>query len=383
MQPETTLTRPVWIGTQQAFNMLIKELKKQTRIAVDTEANSLYAYHERVCLIQFSTSETDYLLDPLALANLSALEEIFANPKIEKVFHAVDYDVYGLNRDFGFSIHNLFDTMIAARTLGYKSLGLGSLLKEKFGIELDKRFQKANWGERPLPEDLVDYARLDTRYLLALRDELEGDLRQQGRWELAHEDFVRASQVNGHNGDPRERWQRVSGQQDLTRRQQTILHELCLARERLAQKLDRPLFKVISDRHLLALAQNAPQKMDELKDSGLSERQVHRVGRIMLEAVQRGKSASLVRAAESERIPDTVMKRLQLLKTWRKEAAAELKVESDVILPRITMQTIAEQNPPDSAALAAIMRESPWRLAHYGEGILNALHNRQKKETKK
>jgi ribonuclease D len=383
MQPETTLTRPVWIGTQQAFNMLIKELKKQTRIAVDTEANSLYAYHERVCLIQFSTSDTDYLLDPLALANLSALEEIFANPKIEKVFHAVDYDVYGLNRDFGFSIHNLFDTMIAARTLGYKSLGLGNLLKDKFGIELDKRFQKANWGERPLPEELVDYARLDTRYLLALRDELERDLRQQGRWELAHEDFVRASQVNGHNGDPRERWQRISGVQDLTRRQQTILHELCLARERLAQKLDRPLFKVISDRHLLALAQNAPQKMAELKDSGLSERQVHRVGKIMLEAVRRGKSAPLVRAAESERMPDTVMKRLQLLKTWRKEAAAELKVESDVILPRITMQAIAEQNPADSAALAAIMRESPWRLAQYGQGILNALHNPPKKESPK
>jgi ribonuclease D len=383
MQPETTLTRPVWIGTQHALNMLIKELKKQTRIAVDTEANSLYAYHERVCLIQFSTSDTDYLLDPLALANLSALEEIFASPEIEKVFHAVDYDVYGLNRDFGFSIHNLFDTMIAARTMGYKSLGLGNLLKEKFGIELDKRFQKANWGQRPLPEDLVDYARLDTRYLLALRDELEQDLRQHGRWELAHEDFVRASQVNGHNGDPRERWQRVSGQQDLNRRQQTILHELCLARERIAEKLDRPLFKVISDRHLLALAQNAPQKMAELKDSGLSERQVHRVGRIMLEAVQRGKSASLVRAAESERMPEAVMKRLQQLKAWRKETAEELKVESDVILPRITMQAIAEQNPADSASLSAIMRESPWRLSHYGEGILNALHNPPKKESHK
>jgi hypothetical protein len=160
--------------------------------------------------------QTDYLVDPLSIANLYPLEEIFANPAIEKVFHAVDYDVYGLNRDYGFSINNLFDTMIAARTLGYTSLGLGNLLNEKFGIELNKRFQKADWGQRPLPEDLIDYARLDTHYLLDLRDALDAELRQKGRWELAHEDFLRASQVNGHNGDPRERWQRISGQQDLT-----------------------------------------------------------------------------------------------------------------------------------------------------------------------
>ena len=374
MLAETTLTRPVWVGTQQALALLVQELQKHSRIAVDTEANSLHAYHERVCLIQFSTTDTDYLVAPLSIANLSSLEEIFANPSIEKAFHAVDYDVYGLNRDYGFTINNLFDTMIAARTLGYKSLGLGNLLKEKFGIELNKRFQKADWGQRPLPEDLIDYARLDTRYLLDLRDSLERELREKGRWELAHEDFVRASQVNVHNGDPRERWQRISGHQDLTRRQQTILHELCLARERIAQKLDRPLFKVISDRHLLALAEKAPQKMLELAELGLSERQIHRLGRPILEAIQRGQSASLVRAAEMDRTPEAILNRLQRLKTWRKETAGELEVESDVILPRVTMQAIAESNPRSEQDLAAIMRESPWRLAHYGPGILKALH---------
>jgi ribonuclease D len=380
MHSETTLTRPVWIGTQQALNMLIKELNRQTRIAVDTEANSLHAYHERVCLIQFSTSQTDYLLDPLSITNLSPLEEIFSNPQIEKVFHAVDYDVYGLNRDYGFSINNLFDTMIAARTLGYKSLGLSSLLKEKFEIELDKRFQKADWGQRPLPEDLIDYARLDTRYLLALRDKLEEELRQEGRWDLAQEDFVRASQVNGHNGDPRERWQRISGHQDLDRRQQTILHELCLARERIAEKLDRPLFKVISDRHLLTLAQNIPAKMAELKENGLSDRQIHRMGKTMLEAVQRGKTTPLVRATEAERQPDAVVSRLQKLKNWRKETATKLGVESDVILSRITMQTIADQNPANYNELAVIMREFPWRLSQYGESILDTLHTSKKQE---
>jgi ribonuclease D len=382
MLAETTLAKPVWVATQQSLNLLAKELQQQTRIAVDTEANSLHAYHERVCLIQFSTASTDYLVDPLSITNLSPLEPIFASPKIEKIFHAVDYDVYGLNRDYGFTINNLFDTMIAARTLGYTSLGLGNLLKEKFGIELNKRFQKADWGQRPLPEDLIDYARLDTHYLIGLRDELERELREHGRWELAHEDFVRASQVNGHNGDPRERWQRISGQQDLTRRQQTILHELCLARERIAEKLDRPLFKVIGDHHLLLLAQNTPQKLTELTEMGLSERQIHRIGRPMLEAIQRGQNSSLVRATEIDRLPESVLNRLQHLKAWRKQTAIELKVESDVILPRITMQTIAERNPRSFDELASIMRESPWRLAHYGEGILNALQEKKSSSEK-
>ncbi|MDX9991317.1 MAG: HRDC domain-containing protein [Anaerolineales bacterium] len=373
MLPETTLTKPVWVGGQNALALLVQDLEKQTRIAVDTEANSLHAYHERVCLIQFSTNETDYLVDPFSITNLSPLEKIFSNPHIEKVFHAVDYDVYGLNRDFGFTINNLFDTMIAARTLGYKTLGLGNLLKEKFGIELNKRFQKADWGQRPLPDDLIDYARLDTRYLLALRDSLELELRQKGRWSLAHEDFLRASQVNGHNGDPRERWQKVSGQQDLTRRQKTILHELCLARERIAEKLDRPLFKVISDHHLLALAQNAPQKQSELSELGLSERQVHRLARPMLEAIQRGKKAPLVRAAELDRSSEAVLNRLQRLKAWRKETAAKLEVESDVILSRTAMQAIADKNPRSEQDLAEIMSESPWRLAHYGPDLLKAL----------
>jgi ribonuclease D len=382
MLPETTLTQPAWVGTQQALQTLVDDLKQQTRVAVDTEANSLHAYHERVCLIQFSTPETDYLVDPLSIANLSPLEAIFADSKIEKVFHAVDYDVYGLNRDYGFSINNLFDTMIAARTLGYTSLGLGNLLHEKFGIELNKRFQKADWGQRPLPDDLIDYARLDTHYLLDLRDALEVELHQKGRWELAHEDFLRASQVNGHNGDPRERWQRISGQQDLNRRQQTILHELCLARERIAEKLDRPLFKVISDRHLLALAQNAPQKMSELGELGLSERQIHRLGRTMLEAIQRGQSTRLVHAAEMERAPEAVLNRLQRLKSWRKQAAEQLGVESDVILSRVTMQAIAEKNPHTDQELAEIMHESPWRLAQYGADILKALRTPLAKKPK-
>jgi ribonuclease D len=139
-------------------------------VAVDTESNSLFAYREQVCLVQFSTTQADFLVDPLALADLTPLAPLFADPKIEKVFHAAEYDLLCLKRDFGFSFANLFDTMLAGRILGRKEIGLGAMLEAFYGVQADKRHQRANWGQRPLPAPLLEYATLDTHYLIPLRD---------------------------------------------------------------------------------------------------------------------------------------------------------------------------------------------------------------------
>src|SRR5690606_29531 len=131
----------------------------------DTESNSLYAYRERVCLIQLSTRSRDYILDPLIIVDMSPLAPLLADPGVEKVFHAAEYDLICLHRDYGFIVNNLFDTMVAARICGYKAIGLGSLLSEFLGVELDKRHQRDDWGERPLPPDSLRYAQMDTHYL--------------------------------------------------------------------------------------------------------------------------------------------------------------------------------------------------------------------------
>ncbi len=111
-------TLPVLITRPGPLKDLAADLSRQSLVAVDTESNSLHAYREQVCLIQFSTEETDYLVDPLALDDLSSLGPIFANPDIEKIFHAAEYDLICLKRDFGFQFANLFDTMVAASILG-------------------------------------------------------------------------------------------------------------------------------------------------------------------------------------------------------------------------------------------------------------------------
>jgi len=170
------LLPPIWVDRQHLFDRMIMDLSVQPRIAVDTESNSLHAYREQVCLVQFSTPATDYILDPFVFNDLSALGPLFGNRAQEKIFHAAEYDLICLTRDFGFEFANLFDTMYAARVLGYSLVGLDNMLFEKLGIKLDKRHQKADWGARPLTPSQIDYARLDTHYLFRLRDILEKEL---------------------------------------------------------------------------------------------------------------------------------------------------------------------------------------------------------------
>ncbi len=260
------LPKPIMVTTPEALQRLAAALAREPIVAVDTESNSLYAYQEQVCLIQFSTPEADYLVDPLALKDLAPLGPIFASDEIEKVFHAAEYDVMTLKRDFGFEFRRLFDTMLAARILGWKHIGLGSVLEVEFGVTVNKKYQRANWGKRPLPEEMLAYARLDTHYLIPLRDRLLEELRAADRWDLAREDFRRLREVDGHQpaDDTASCW-RVSGAYDLSPQKAAVLQALCEFRAGVARSIDRPLFKVINDRSLLAVAERCPHNLRELE----------------------------------------------------------------------------------------------------------------------
>ena len=364
---QQTLPPPVWVDRQDKFDQMVAELSAQLRVAVDTESNSLHAFRERVCLIQFSTPQKDYVVDPLVLQDLSALEPIFANPKIEKIFHAAEYDLLCLKRDYGFEFANLFDTMQAARILGYAFVGLDNLLAEKYGVKIDKRHQKADWGARPLTSAQVDYARFDTHYLFRLRDLLEGELREKERWELALEDFALACRVNEpkeKNGDSA--WKRFAGRKDLSTRELTIISELCLCRDRIAEKLDRPVFKVISDDILLDIARKLPEKDVDLAGIGLSTKQIQLWGRDILAATRRGVESPPVKREQAQRPSDALLKRLEKLKVWRKKVAKEMSVESDIILPKTLVNSLAEKPPKNLQELETALSGTPTRFGKYG-----------------
>jgi len=364
------ISPPVWVDTNAAFEALVADLQSRPRIAVDTESNSLHAYREQVCLVQFSTPETDYLVDPLAPIDLGSLAPIFAEPRIEKIFHAAEYDLICLRRDFGFSFANIFDTMQAERILGYEKVGLDAALENYFGVTVNKRYQKADWGARPLARDLLEYARFDTHYLIPLRDQLKAELEAQGRWTLALEDFRRACRVNGNHAERVEAWERFASRRDLSPRELTILRELIALREQIAEKLDRPPFKVVGDEKLIAIARAIPTTKKELADLGLGERQLSRWGAQILSAVGRGAESPLVKRKPAQRPDEAVLRRLEALKAWRKKVAEQLGVESDIILPRPYLLSLAERGGSD---LKAILESSSSRLEQYGAQILEVL----------
>ena len=368
---KNTLPQPKYIDHRKDLENLARDLANEPIVAIDTESNSLYAYQEQVCLIQFSTPSQDYLLDPLALPDLEILAPIFENPEIEKIFHAAEYDLICLKRDFGFQFINLFDTLIAARILGYAKVGLGNMLDQKFGVKVNKKFQKANWGKRPLDQDMLNYARLDTHYLIEMRTMLKNELKEKNYWQLAQEDFdIGASMEGINNRTPLPIWERVGGRQKMPPRQATILNELCLEREQLAKKLKRPSFKIVGNKRLIQLAEEEPRSYHELEKNILTPRQSSRFGKAFLAAIQCGQKADLVKRTPSRRHGDIYKHRYEALRQWRKNKAITLKVESDIVLPRFLMERIAKEDPQNSEALAKIMAISRWRLEKYGEELL-------------
>jgi ribonuclease D len=353
---------------------LAEKLLKEPSVAVDTESNSLYVYQEQVCLIQFSTPHQDYLVDPLALDDLSPLASLFESESIEKVFHAAEYDLICLKRDYDFKFNNLFDTMIASRTLGRKQVGLGSILKAEYDVDVNKRYQRADWGQRPLPPDLLAYARLDTHFLLPLRRLLKDELVQSGRWELVEEEFRRLCGVTPRpsRGVAENVW-RINGARDLDPQHIAVLQELCLFRDRIARTKNWPVFKVMGDKVLYAIAEAAPRDRRALERIEGTEWAARRYRDGLLKAVRVGLQADPPVRPRSPRPSSDYLDRIDALRDWRKQEARKLGVDSDVILPKDMMTSIARENPQSRQELANVMSAAPERETRYGAGILAAL----------
>jgi len=381
LQPDNNRTQsqqPIWIDTPSNLEQLYNHLCGERIVAVDTESDSLYSYFEKVCLIQFSTHKADYLVDPLSM-DISCLAEFFADPSVQKVFHAAEYDILSLKRDCDFTFANLFDTMLAAKILGWSRYGLGNILREHFGVTLDKRFQRYNWGQRPLSQKALDYARLDTHYLLPLRKIQQGELQRQHRQREAAEAFERQTQVlpSPKMFNPDDFW-RIKGSRDLKPKQRAVLRELFIVRDHIARRIDRPPFKVMNDSTLVALARRQPASPDDLKlIKGLSKNVLQHDSTDILEAIQTGRSVSPPRySGYSNHRPDgDTLNRYETLRHWRNTLAGERGVEPDVIISNETLMHIARRNPKNLNALTKMKSLGDWQREVYGQALLDVLKN--------
>jgi ribonuclease D len=365
------------IETQEDLERLVDTLNDQSLIAIDTESNSLYAYQEQVCLIQLSTRSHDYIVDPLMIQDMRPLGKLTKFKHTEIVFHAAEYDIMCMKRDFGFEFNNLFDTMMAARICGIKLVGLGNLLKHYAGITVDKSHQKDNWGKRPLAAESLQYAQMDTHYLPFLRDELYNELKSLGRLDEAAESFEAICDVPAStrkSSDPEGFW-KIGTPNMLNATETLILRELYDLRESISQQENLPSFRVLSNKILVALSRSTPSTIAEVKlIKGISPRQIRKYGQDIISAIKRGMRANELPPPPRNEAPDSIiMDRYTALHLWRKERAIERGVESDVIITKQTLWDLAYSAPDKLDDLQTIKGLGPWRLSAYGEEILKVL----------
>jgi len=378
---KSALPPPITVDTPLKLIATVALLGRETLLALDTESNSLHAYQERVCLIQVSTRKHDYIIDPLMLSrdDLRPFGMLLADPSIEKVFHAAEYDLLCLKRDYGFMVENLFDTMIAARVSGLKETGLGNLVRNFFNIEMDKTHQRDDWGERPLPDDSLLYAQMDTHYLPILRDQLLARLGQEGRLEEAREWFDEVAHFPP--GKPRQHdthsfW-RLALPNQLPLEQCAILQAVYDTRERIAQRRDMPPFKIVADQTLVNIARTVPlpTRVHDLRHiSGIAQSQSERYGEALIEAVRAGLSAPLPKPPPPDPPADPLMvERYSALREWRKGRAAQRGVEADVIVSKDALWMLAERAPTSVEAIGNLRGFGAWRRESYGAEVIAVL----------
>ncbi|MEZ4483591.1 MAG: ribonuclease D [Syntrophotaleaceae bacterium] len=354
------------------------QLRQEPVIAVDLEADSLHSYQDKVCLLQFSTPSATVLVDPLAIGDLSSLKSVLADQEVRKIFHAADYDIRCLHRDFDIEIRGLFDTMLACQLLGEPKVGLADVLNKYLGVELDKRYQRADWSKRPLEEGMIRYAAEDTRHLHKLTELLETQLVAKGRRAWAEEEFALLEQVR-HNSSDGPLFLRFKKAGTLERRQLAVLEELLQWRNKEAQRRDCPPFKVLNNAPLLEVARSMPSNMRALSEvEGMVPRLAQRYGGVLLAAVEAGRGVPEAelpvypRGELRQRDPEAEA-RVLLLKKWRAQKAAELAMDPGVLINNALLEEIARRQPTCVADLVELESMKNWQREVLGEGVVRAL----------
>ena len=330
------------------FLDLCNTLERCDRIAIDTEADSMHHYPERVCLVQVATPQSTYLLDPLALVDLSPLGPVIVNPRVVKLLHGADYDVRGLNRDWGLTFTNLFDTHIAARFLGLERVGLAALLLDLLGIDIpkDRRIQRADWSKRPLDDRALEYAAADVCHLFNLHDILTERLRELGRMEWVREECERQCEVRHTPQDLRDFVLALPESRKLDSRHRAVLLALYRYREEQARRLDRPPSHVLPPEALAAVATDPAAPLES--HPTLNTKLARRFGRDIRAVVNEGLSGpSLERPAPTMpprgRPTQAQTRKLAALKTWRNVEAQTLGVHVSLVWPMRSLERLARE----------------------------------------
>jgi ribonuclease D len=375
----------IHIQSAREADPLAAELTRTTRLALDCEAAGFHRYSDRLCLLQLSAERATWVIDPLAFDPSELLRKPLEDPTVAVVMHGADFDLRLLRRDLGIGLRGLFDTQIAAQLLGEETLGLAGLLESRLGVRLSKKYQRADWAERPLQEPMLEYAADDTRYLMPLADRLREELATAGRLAWAEEECRALETVAGsvvETADPEDPVVRIRGARHLSARQVTALREALAWRDEIARARDRAPFRVIAEEPLveavaawpktvadLAGIKGFPARLAEEEGAGL----VGRLARVAalpdheLRPYPRG-----TRHGPGRTTPE--MEALaEKLKGIRNRKADELRLPRGTLLSNAVLLEVARATPRTSEALAAVEGMRRWKTEILGEDFLSAI----------
>jgi len=356
----------------------MKRIQSCPVLAVDTEANSLHNYVEKVSLVQLTARAADgtlhhAIVDPLADGiDMQKLAPMLADPAVVVVFHGADYDVVSMKRDFGYAITNVYDTMIAARAAGVQRFGLADLVGGYFGVTLNKKYQKHDWASRPISQEALDYAHLDTRYLPEIMDLLREKVASLGREDMVEEEcrlvedrtwVARAPDGNAFIS--------MKGASRLPEKSQRVLREVYRFRERLAAARDWPPFKIMGNEAMLNIARTMPADARALQQAiGGHARLLQRHGPELLDAIATGlvSEEELPRPEKKgggrrfSREDDLLFNHLR---EWRNRQAATEQVEPAVVMNNQALQEIAARRPLTAEAVEQVPGIRRWQVRRY------------------
>jgi len=368
------------IETEKNLKDIVPVLEKSDAVAVDLEADSMFNFREKVCLIQIAVSSMTLVIDTLKVDNLSSLKPVFLNKGIQKVFHGADYDIRSLFRDFGIEVNNLFDTELACRFLGIRETGLDSVLKERFHVDVDKRFQKKDWSIRPLPKEMAEYAARDVVYLKPLARVLQDELREKGRLEWVNEECKLLSEVRSDLSEEGPFFVKCKGAGRLAPGSLMVLEELLKFRLKVAEKKNRPVFKIISNRSLLEISREKPVTINQLQNCrAVSQKQIGMYGIRIIDAVKKGLNVPENKFPVYPRRRVPILKpeipgRVRAIQKWRDGVAKELRIDPAMLFTKALMTAIAVQKPVDLKTLGKVEGIRNWQRKEFGEKIIEILN---------
>lgn len=367
------------ITSAAALARLMEELRPEPILALDTEASSFHRYRERICLIQLSTRSKTWLIDPLMIDDMDPLGTALADPSTEWVIHDADYDLRMLKKMYGYRASNVFDTMVSVELLNEPELGLAANLRKHFGVELNKKFQKADWSKRPLSTEMLAYAAMDTRHLIGLRDILKAELEAKGRMAWAQEEFEALVHIPFAPTEEEPGFLRIKGAKALKPRQLAVLRELHAWRESVAEKIDRAPFMVLGNDVMLEASKEPPEDLRAFAArKGVGESIIARSGPAIMKAIVAGldlPKEQWPRVPKPKRYDrdEDYEDRLKRLKQKRDEIAIARDLRQGIVCPNHVLSEIARLLPGDAQALAGIPGLSKWQVKEFGEELLRAL----------